>query len=394
MVIDVGAKFIIANYRYNINLSIIAEIKDMKIIDKYICKEFIIPFSYCFFAFVLLFIIGDLFENLDDFIKQKLPWQIIGKYYLFLIPTIFIWTTPLAVLLSLLYQLGYMSRYNELSALKASGVSFWRIMAPFVIIGIIFTFLMFGVNERLVPRCTAEMDYVRNVYIKKKKDAGGPEKVKKIIFFSSAYNMSFYIDKIDRTINEAENISNRKFHDDGTLKMEWYGERGKWLDNSWWLFNGYTRKFDQEGSIAGGVQFFEKKELAVNVPPQDLIYSQSEMMNIGAHMNFQQLRNYMRRNYTKGTLPQDLVVDLYRKLSMPVTVLVVTLFGIAFGARISRGGALASVGASIGFYLVYYGASSFLLALGKLGKLIPALAVWTPHLVFAIIGGFLLKKTN
>lgn len=366
----------------------------INIIDKYIIKEFLIPFSYCFLAFVLLFIIGDLFENLDNFIKQKVPWPLVGKYYLFLIPNVFILTTPLAVLLSLLYLLGYMSRYNELNALKASGVSFWRIMVPFCFIGIIFSLLVFGINERLLPPCTAEMDYIRSSYIEKKTATEKTKEIKKMTFFSSAYNMSFYIDKIAKDRKNVEGISIREFYDGGTLKKEWYGEKGIWLDNSWWLFKGYLRRYTPSGELEGSTQFFKKREIPVNIPPKDLICIQKDIGRLGIHMNFRELRNYIRRSYTRNTLPKELVIDLYRKLSIPITVLIVTIFGVAFGSRITKGGALASVGSSIGFYLMYYGMSSLLLALGKLGKLIPSLAVWTPQIVFGIIGILILRKTR
>lgn len=366
----------------------------MKSIDKYIFKEFIVPFSYCFFAFVILFVIGDLFENLDNFIKQKLPWYLVNKYYLFLIPTVFVWTAPLAILLSLLYQLGYMSRYNELTALKASGVSLWRIIVPFGVIAIIFSFLVFGINERLVPPCTAEMDYIRTHYIHKKMDPEIQKEVKNVTFFSSAYNMSLYMDKVSKNRKSVEGLSVRAFNDDGSIKKEWYAKNALWLDNSWWLFDGYTRKFSLKGEKSGITHFFKKKELRINIPPQDLVKGQIETEKIGNYMNFIQLHNYIKRNYTKATLPNALLVDLYKKLSIPITVLIITLFGVAFGSRISRGGALSSVGASIGFYLIYYGLSSFLLALGKLGKLIPALAVWTPQLIFSIIGIILIKNSR
>jgi len=366
----------------------------MKIINKYIYKEFVIPFFYCFFAFIILFMIGDLFENLDDFIKQKVPWIMVIKYYLFLIPSIFIWTAPLAILLSLLYQLGYMSRHNELNALKASGVSFWRIAVPFITIGIMFSLLTLVINERLVPKCNSGIDLIRTKYIKKKEETNKIEKYKNIIFFSSAHNMSFYVDAIDKDKKNVQAISIREFYDNGSIEREWYADKGTWLDESWWLFNGYIKKFARDGTVKGKTIFFEKYELSVKIAPQDLLYSHQDIDKIGNHMDYPKLRNYIKRNYTKGTLPHELVVDLYRKLSIPIVIIVITLFGVAFGARISKGGALASVGASIAVYLIYYGISSFFLALGKLGRLWPVLAVWFPQMVFGTIGIYLFTKTR
>jgi len=367
----------------------------MKIIDKYIYREFLTPFVYCFFAFMLLFIVGDLFENLDDFIQHQAPWMTVARYYLNMTPYIFVWTAPLAVLLSLLYQLGYMSKYNELSALKASGVSFWRISFPFGMIGVVLALALFGINERLVPPCTEEIASIRKEYIEKSQSGG--KELSQVAFFSSANDMSFFINKIFPGENRAEDISIREFYPDGALKREWYAKNCRWLDDEWWLEDGYVRRLSRSGGFSGGagtIENFKKQRIYVKILPQDIIRTNSEAESIGEQMNYSQLHRYLARTYTQETVPKKLIVDLYRKLSLPATILVVTIFGVAFGSKISKGGALASVGASIGFYLIYYGVSATLLALGKMEKLWPGLAVWTPQVVFAGIGGWLLTRVR
>lgn len=369
----------------------------MKLIDKYIFKEFLIPFFYCFFAFVVIFIIGDLFENLDNFILMKVPWMLVVRYYMLLIPSIFILTTPLAVLLSILYQLGYMSRYNEVVALKASGVSFWRIIVPFGMLGVIFGVLLFTVNEKLVPDCSRGLSSIREAYMNKKAKEGTEEKIstekgRNITFFSSLYSLSFYVDEIKGT--EAKGVSIREFNNDGSLRREWYGEKAVWVDPSWWLFNGYIRNAAINGRSNGGMLFFKKQEISIDISSEDLLRSQKDIETISNYMDVKELYNYIRRNFNPTNLPRELMVDLYKKLSIPFTIFIVTIFGVTFGGRISRGGALASVGYSLIFYMAYYGVSSFLIVMGKLGRIIPSLAVWTPHVLFGIISGYLLKKTR
>lgn len=369
----------------------------MKIIDKYIFKEFMTPFSYCFFSFVLIFIIGDLFESLDNFIMQKIPLILVFKYYLFLIPSVFVLTTPLAVLLSILYQLGYMSRHNEIIALKASGISFWRAVIPFCMIGIIFSILLFIVSEKLVPNSSKGLDQIKDLYIKKK-TIEGPNNDKsinqKITFFSNLHNMSLYIDRILLDKNTAEDVSIREFYKDGSLKREWYGKKAIWIESHWWFFNGYIRNYPLPGLTNGGMYFFRKQEVPVNIPPEDLLSSQKDIGTISNYMSIRDLYSYMKRNFIPNTLPKELLVDLYKKLSVPITMIVVTMFGITFGGKISKGGALASVGSSLAFYLAYYGISSFLMAMGKLGRIFPSLSIWTPHILFGIISIYLLRRNK
>lgn len=371
----------------------------MKLIDKYIFKGFLVPFLYCFFAFALIFIVGDLFENLDGFILRKVSWAIVCRYYTFLIPSIFVLTTPLAVLLSILYQLGYMSRHNELVALKASGVSFVRVIIPFLAVGILFSSFLFMVNEKLVPRCSKGIDYIRNTYLTKNTDQISQNKDdkdanEKITYFSSLYNLSFYIDTMSKDRRTAEGVSIREFDKDGILIREWYGEKAVWLDSSWWLFNGYIRNFLPGGENGGRMHFFKKQEAPINIQPQDLLRSQKDIGVLSNYMNFKELYYYIKRNFTISTIPRELLVELYKKLSIPFTMFIVTIFGVTFGGRISKGGALSSVGYSLGLYLAYYGLSSFLIAMGKLGTIVPFLAVWTPHVLFGTISVYLLRRTR
>jgi len=369
----------------------------MKIINRYIFRECLTPLVYCFSAFIMLFIIGDLFENLDSFIFQKVPMLVILKYYIFFMPNVLILTAPLALLLAILFQLGYMAKHYELVALKASGISFWKIIMPFIIVGIVLGLGLFVTNERIVPPCARRLDNIRESYIEKKKTDNSTvqqsgEDNKNITFFSNKYNLSFYVDKIIH--REVEGVSIREFYKDGALKREWFGKKGIWMDGSWWLFDGYIRQYDGTVNGSGKVTFFKKQEVQISIPPADLIRNQKYKESMATYMSFKELYRYINRNFTPNNLPREFIIELYRKLSIPVTIIIVTMFGIAFGARISKGGALVSVGYSLSFYIAYYGITSMLLAFGKLGKLTPSLSVWTPHVLFGILSIYLLKNTK
>ena len=359
-----------------------------------------LPFSYCFLAFILIFIVGNLFENLDNFLTQKASWKIVAAYYLFLIPSIFVLTTPLAILLSILYQLGYMSRYNELVALKANGVSLGRIFAPFFIIGIIFSLLIFFVNEGMVPKCSMEIDKITLYYMngRGENEIQNREKEQKnIAFFSRLNNLSFYCDKLIIGDNVAEEVSIREFYKNGSLKREWFGKKAMWLDGTWWLFDGYIRNYDVENKLINNdskMQFFKKSRIPIGIQIEDIMRTRNEIEKMSEYMSVGKLYKYIKRNFAMKAVPKELLVDLYRKLSIPITVLIVTVFGVIFGTKISRGGALASVGASLAFYLSYYGISSFFIAMGKLGKITPGFAVWFPQIMFGIFCLYLLKKAR
>jgi lipopolysaccharide export system permease protein len=108
----------------------------MKIIDKYLVKQFLQTVLFGLLAFALIFVVIDMMENLDDFIDQDVPYELILNYYLVFIPEIIRLMTPVAVLLAALFTAGKMSNLNELTALRAGGVSLYRFMTPFIITSI------------------------------------------------------------------------------------------------------------------------------------------------------------------------------------------------------------------------------------------------------------------
>ena len=105
----------------------------MKIIDRYLVKQFLGTLFFGILAFTLLFVIIDMMENLDDFIDQSVPARLIFEYYFVFMPEIIRLMTPVSILLSALFTSGKMSNLNELTALKSSGISIYRYMVPFAI---------------------------------------------------------------------------------------------------------------------------------------------------------------------------------------------------------------------------------------------------------------------
>ena len=110
----------------------------MKIIDKYLLRTFMVPLVYCLVGFSMIFVIFDLFDHFSDFMEAKTSLLDILKYYLFILPSILSYIVPISLLLSVLYALSTLTRSNELTAMRASGVSLYRLMLPFMTMGLLF----------------------------------------------------------------------------------------------------------------------------------------------------------------------------------------------------------------------------------------------------------------
>ena len=123
----------------------------MKLIDKYLIRQFLQTVFFSLLAFILIFLVIDAMENLDDFIDQNVPWVNILHYYFVFTPEIIKLITPVAVLFGALFTAGKAATLSELTAMRASGVSLYRFMVPFLATTIILSVFSVYFAGYLVP---------------------------------------------------------------------------------------------------------------------------------------------------------------------------------------------------------------------------------------------------
>ena len=140
----------------------------MQILDKYIVKNFLIPFFYCLALFLFLYIIIDLFGHLDEILKHKVPILLLQEYYLSMTPFIIMHTAPVASLLSVIYVVSSMNKHDEITAMRASGINMLRILTPFICVGLAISITIFAISEKLLPSSMKNAQYIKEKYIDKK----------------------------------------------------------------------------------------------------------------------------------------------------------------------------------------------------------------------------------
>src|ERR1035437_5064345 len=221
----------------------------MKIIDRYLVKQFLQTLLFALLAFTLLFVLIDMMENFDDFIDQNVPTNIIIQYYLVFVPEMVRLMTPVAVLLASLFTAGKMSNLNEMTALKASGISLYRFMAPFIITAVLISLLSVYFGGYIVPVANKHKIFISQTFMKRDLVYYGTN-----IYFqdskSSIVTISFY----DISQNQANQISIQEFNPkDKTkiisrtdaLRMRYDSKQKCWI-----LYNGITRTFTDSNENA------------------------------------------------------------------------------------------------------------------------------------------------
>ena len=138
-----------------------------RILDRYIAGQFFRMWFAALSAFIVIFLVVNLFEKVSRFLEYDVPMDVIVKYYLFMIPYIVKWMNPIAVLLGVLFSLGTLSRNLEITAMTAAGLSLRRVISPVLFLGFAISVAVFYFGETVVPYADAKKEEIETVYIKR-----------------------------------------------------------------------------------------------------------------------------------------------------------------------------------------------------------------------------------
>ncbi len=361
----------------------------MKIIDRYIIREFILPFFYCLIVFVTLYIVIDLFSRLEDIIKCRAEWPILLKYYLAFLPIIFVRTSPIAVLLSTLYVLGNLSKYNEVTALKASGLNIWRLTLPFFYLGLIISISTLMINDKIVPQANLISTTVKEEHLEKEKKGVKAQTVNDVAIYGAHNRLihvrNFYVqDNLLKEVTILEQDENERV----TAKIQ--AKEARWVKDRWIFFDCVIYNFNQQGSVIDGPTFFKKMLIEIEEKPKDFLRRESS----AEFMTYRRLKGYIARLSGSGAkIVQKLLVDLYYKISFPFVSLIIMFLGIPFALSAKGTGKIASIGLCIVIAFFYYTIEALSVALGKRGTLPPLLSAWFANILFTTVGIMLMRRT-
>ncbi|MFC1807142.1 LptF/LptG family permease [Candidatus Omnitrophota bacterium] len=361
----------------------------MRILDRYLLKNFILPLFYCLIVFSLLYIIVDIFGHLDEILKNKVSITILLQYYASFIPVIFVQSAPVAALLSMVYMLSALNKSNELTACKSCGISTTRLLMPVFFIGLILSLSIFLVNERVVPRSVVIANKIKTDYIETSPEKRTNLKVIKDLTVYGKKNQMIYAKEFNPLKNRLSDIIILEQDDNQFLQKKILAKEAVWDGSNWEFRKCRIYSFDKDGNPVGNTQIFDKKFLSFPETPQELLKYDMQ----AGYMSYRELKDYIRRlsgNNTKTIA--SLKTDLYFKTSVPFVCFIIMFLGIPFALSTARGGAMAGIGTSVIVGLLYYGSIYFSLALGKGQILPPIVSAHLPNILFFIIALLLIRK--
>ncbi|NQT95771.1 MAG: YjgP/YjgQ family permease [Candidatus Omnitrophica bacterium] len=363
----------------------------MKILDRYLIKNFILPLCYCLFLFCFLYIIVDIFSHLDDILRNKVPLAILFQYYASFTPLVFVQTSPIAALLAVVYMLSTLNKNNELTAAKACGISIGRMLLPIFAVGIILSLSTFLINENVVPKSVITAEKIKSDYIERIATENKSLKSIKNLTVYGKKNQLVYAKHFDPVNNSLTGIIIFERDKYQHLRRKILASSSVWKGKEWEFYNGVIYRFNEAGKVVGSPLVFDKKIIEFPETPQELLRYELQV----GYMNYKELKEYIDRLSTGGnpTLLNSLKTDFYFKTALPFIPIIIMLLGIPFALITKRGSAMAGVGISVLAGLVYYGSIYFSLALGKGGVMPPLLAGHLSNIIFFITAIVLIRRS-
>ncbi len=359
----------------------------LQILDIYVIRGWVFYFLILLLAFAGIYVIFDFFQILGDIVRNQTPARVVFDYYRFLLPQVIYLMLPLSILVATLVNFGLLTKTNQVTAIKSAGVSLYRVSVPVLVAAGLLSVGMFLFADSVLPETNQRQDALRN-QIKGKPAQTFYRPDRQWIFGSSSriYNYKFF----DPDQNVFANLTVFEF-DPTTFRMtrRIHAARALWEGHihGWILENGWSRNINGD-RVSDYMPFSVATFRELTEEPS---YFKKEV-KASEQMSALELRHYIADLSQSGFDVVRLSVQFYRKFSFPLIAFVITLIGIPFSFTMGGKGALTGIALSIGIAIVYWSASSLFEAMGNLSQLPPAMAAWSPDILFGLAGSYLLLR--
>jgi len=363
----------------------------MRLLDRYVVRNFMQVYVYCIAGFVSIWLIFDVSDNISSFIDNHIPLSLVARYYGTQLPQVFLILLPVALLLSLLFTLGRMSRANEVVSMLTAGVSLQRVLLPLIGIGLLTVAASMALNYSLAPHA----ELARKTFLSEAQAHPG-RYIQGQVFRNRTDLRTWFVQNFrlgDQVFNNVE-VLQQDAKDN--IVMSYTAARAEYLaeTKTWSLDSVRVAHYDPSGNIIKEEFFPSLKIEHWSETPFRL-----RSANVQAEsLSLPELYEYLHFN---GDFPAALLAPfrthLQYRLALPWTCFVVVLMAAPLGIGYSRRGVLGSVAIAIVLVFLHgYLFTHLFLALGE-GDHVPAwIAAWAPNIVFAVIGLYLfyLRASN
>jgi LPS export ABC transporter permease LptF/LPS export ABC transporter permease LptG len=357
------------------------------LLDDYVLRDFFVYLGMILSTFLVLVLVFTLFELLGDILRNQVPAKVVAEYLLNVTPYLLYNVAPLVMLLAVLVTFGLMQRSNEITAIKATGISIYRIVTPVVAAAAVLATGLFFADQFYLPHTNKRQEALHN-QIKGKPAQTYLRPDRKWIFGQN--NDIYYYQFFDPDRDQFGNITvfqlDRASY---TITRRIHADRAHWADKlNRWI---YEQGWDRTLNVSAIVNYRPFEVATFSDLPEAPAYFKKEVKQY-SEMNYEELRRYIRDLQQSGFDVVRLRVQLNKKLSYPLITLIMAILAIPFALSTGKKGAITGVAVAVGIAVFYTVVSRLFEAMGDLSQLPPAIAAWSPDLIFVLVGGYLILK--
>lgn len=363
-----------------------------KIISRYIFREIAVPFLIILFVLTFVLLMGKILQIMDLMVNKGIRVLDIGHLIILIMPNFMLFTIPIALLISILIAMGRFSSDNEITALKASGVSLIQIYYPVAIASLLAFVCAIVIGYFLVP----QSNFATKRLLFKLASQNASIGIKEKVFNSDFKDLLLYADKVpaDGQYMEGVIISDNRI----TGKQNTILAKKAFLVADPKLMIVKLRM--EDGSIhtvSSDLKNYRKvdfKSYDVNLDLSTTLAALTDASKSSTEMTMTELLERMKKPGLDGAAVRELAIEVHKKFSIPLSCIFFGLLALPLGITSHR--AVKSRGFAVGIMIV---AAYYLLRIGgealvETGRLSPFIGVWTPNFVFALLGVYLFYMAN
>jgi lipopolysaccharide export system permease protein len=371
----------------------------MRLLDRYLFRELFASLAYCLGGFMIFWISYDLFTGLEDMQERKLHLLDVLEYVVAMVPEYLVTVLPVSLLLGLLYTLTHHARHNEITAMRAAGVSLWRLSTPYFLVGFLASIALFVLNEFCVPHSTNWANHILNRHVQKSDDLDVQDHFTGFIN-AREHRLWQFSEYHARTTEMLNPIVSWTLTNNATRLLK--ADRAFYTNGVWTFFG--VKEFEQTSLIT---QPFPSLQTNVLVMPQftetprqiesEIKISSYQNLHVShkADIPLADILDYLKLHpQLSRTDSAWLLTELHARLAAPWTCLVVVLIAIPFGAAAGRRNLFVGVAGSIFICFAFFVLQRVGLVLGLSGWLPAWLAAWMPNLFFGVAGLWMMARVR
>lgn len=359
----------------------------MKMLDRYVTREMLVPFLFGICVFTSLFVSSDLLRLASLVVEVGAPVEAVVKVFFLQMPQVIVYTLPMSVLLATLLALSRLSSTNEIISMRASGLHFARIVAPVWVVAALVSVAAFLLNEVVVPVTNYEAERVMAEEVRGRSLPTRQEHVVIRGQEGSAVNWILYARTFDGTAQTMGDIVLTRLENHRPVETT-SARRAVWVDEAWYMEDTVSHLYLGDGRVVTLSYPEGRQPMQIRQTPSEIAARNKDP----DQMSLTELREHVAVLREQGVDVKKLEVQLYQKYALPLASLIFALVAAPLGMQPARSASSIGFGISIVIIFIYYVLMSLGTALGQSGTLPPVIGGWLQNIVIGGTGVFLIIR--